>query len=140
MTPPAEPGPGRGEQQQVPPPTPRRPGRKRRAWIIIGVVVLLIVTVAAVVARRTVSDTHPAPGPTTEQAALDALHPGCTEDNSQLDAEAKKALVLLQSRGIRDETVTTLLVHLRETIPASTTNLDCNTALGTYIATRSTGG
>lgn len=28
-------------------------------------------------------------------------------------------------------------MHLRETIPASTTNLDCNTALGTYIAPRS---
>lgn len=108
--------------------------------MVAGFVGLLLVIVAAVIALRTGSQDHPAPGPTTEQAALDALHPGCTEDNAQLDAEAKKALILLQGRGIRDETVTTLLVHLRRSIPASTTNLDCNTALGTYIASRSTGG
>jgi hypothetical protein len=101
---------------------------------------LLLVIGAAVVALRAGSQDHPAPGPTTEQTALDALHPGCAEDNGQLDAEAKKALILLQGRGIRDETVTTLLVHLREAIPASTTNLDCNTALGTYVASRSPGG
>jgi 3-oxoacyl-ACP reductase-like protein len=77
---------------------------------------------------------------TAEQAALDALHPGCTQDDATLDRFANNALGLLEKAGIHDETKLTVLQHLRQSIPASSPSMDCQQMLGAYVTLRESPG
>ncbi|WP_157514393.1 hypothetical protein [Nocardia concava] len=74
-----------------------------------------------------------------EQAALDALHGACREDDTKLDAEAKKANELLQQADIHDETTVTVLQHLRGSLPDSAPVMNCAEILGAYITLREKG-
>ena len=71
-----------------------------------------------------------------EQAAIDRLHPGCTESGPALGREAGRALQLLQQHGVTDETVLTVLVHLRDSIPPGVPDMNCADVLGAYISLR----
>jgi len=78
--------------------------------------------------------------PADEMVALNALHPGCQEDYPKLDAEAKKALELMQRNGVTDETTLTVLQHLRQSIPPGTPDMNCANQLGAYVTLRGNGG
>ncbi|MCW2690872.1 MAG: hypothetical protein JWR37_5762 [Mycobacterium sp.] len=77
--------------------------------------------------------------PADEQAALDAVAPACQEDPEKLDAEAKNAAQILAERGVNDETVVTMLRHLRQSIPDSAPVLPCVQNLAVYIQLRAPG-
>ena len=59
--------------------------------------------------------------PADEKAALDALDGACSEGASKVYLEARNTLVILERNGVQDETVTSVLQHLRDSIPAGTT-------------------
>jgi len=91
--------------------------------------------------------TPSATGPTTttsfpadEMVALNALHPGCQEDYPKLDAEARKALEIMQRNGVKDETTLTVLQHLRQSIPGGIPDMNCANQLGAYVTLRGNGG
>lgn len=90
--------------------------------------------------------TSATPSPTTasfpadEQVAINALHPGCTETDRALDAEAKKTLELMQKNGVKDETLLSVLQHLRQSIPPGTPDMNCANQLGAYVTLRGNGG
>ncbi len=113
----------------------------KRTWAVI--IAALAVTLAGC-GGSTQSTTSPpattASFPADEMVALNALHPGCQEDNPKLDAEAKKTLELMQKNGVKDETVLTVLQHLRQSIPPGTPDMNCANQLGVYVTLRGNGG
>lgn len=77
--------------------------------------------------------------PADEQAALDSLAGACvpSTDYPKMDAEAKAANVELQKGGINDETTTSVLVHLRQSIPAGAPKtMQCSEILADYVVLR----
>lgn len=74
--------------------------------------------------------------PAAEQDALDAVAPGCKEGPDKLDAEARVTLDELESHGIHDESVTTVLQHLRTSLPTSAPVMDCAELLTIYARLR----
>jgi len=133
------------------PPLQQPPKKKRKKWpFILGGVVLLIIVIVSSNSggsKSTTAATSTTAAPTTtssfpadETTALNALHPGCQEDNPKLDAEAKKTLELMQKKGVKDETVLTVLQHLRQSIPPGTPDMNCANQLGAYVTLRGNGG
>ncbi|MFD6357959.1 hypothetical protein [Nocardia tengchongensis] len=74
-----------------------------------------------------------------EQAALDALHGACSENDGKLYAEAKRTNELLQKGGVTDETTLTVLQHLRDSLPEGTQAMKCSDVLGSYVVLRTKG-
>ncbi len=142
------------EQPQGPniDPSGRAPKKRRKKWpLVLGGIVLLIIVISIASnsggsKSTTAATTSPAPTsmttsfPAAEMAALNALHPGCQEDYPKLDAEAKKALELMQRNGVTDETTLTVLQHLRQSIPPGTPDMNCANQLGAYVTLRGNGG
>ncbi|MCA4997136.1 hypothetical protein HWD35_20655 [Tsukamurella tyrosinosolvens] len=101
-------------------------------------------TAAVVVACGTSSDGDPSGDATTsampagEKAALEALDGACSEGTSKVYLEARNTLVILERNGVQDETVTSVLQHLRDSIPAGTT-VPCDSQLATYVQLRAPG-
>jgi len=137
--------------QPQPPQGPKRNFFLRHK-ILSAVLALLLLFVVIGIASggsksaTTASTTTTAAAPTTtsfpadETAALNALHPGCLEDSPKLDAEAKKALEIMQRNGVKDETTLTVLQHLRQSIPPGTPDMNCANQLGAYVTLRGNGG
>ena len=78
-------------------------------------------------------DTQPA---SDYQAALDALAPKCTEDETFIAGLGNSGYDDLAKNGIHDETRLTVLQHLNESIPDGLGKTDCGQMLAAYLVLR----
>ncbi|MEC3919310.1 hypothetical protein [Nocardia sp. CDC160] len=123
-------------------------GSGKKAWCLfplLGIVAIVVLLRQCGSHENSKSSDRPPASTATarfspdEQAALDALHGACREDDAKLDAEAKKANELLQQAGIHDENTVTVLQHLRGSLPDSAPVMNCAEILGAYITLREKG-
>ena len=70
------------------------------------------------------------------QAALDALAPKCTQDETFVAGLGNSGYDDLTKNGIHDETRLTVLQHLNESIPDSLGKTDCGQMLAAYATLR----
>jgi len=73
------------------------------------------------------------------QAALDALAPKCTQDETHIAGLGDAGYNDLVKNGINDETRLTVLQHLDQSIPASLGKTDCTSMLSAYLVLREQG-
>lgn len=73
------------------------------------------------------------------QAALDALGPKCTQDESHIAGLGDAGYADLVKNGVTGETRLTVLQHLDESIPAGLGKTDCAGMLSAYLVLREQG-
>lgn len=81
-------------------------------------------------------DTSPV---TAYQAALNALAPKCTQDETHIAGLGDAGYKDLVQNGVKDETRLSVLQHLDDSIPASMGKTDCTGILSAYLVLREQG-
>lgn len=71
-----------------------------------------------------------------ERDATLALAAKCTEDAPKVHAEARTVLSDMTDKGVRDETMTTLLRHVADSIPDSAPRMECAQVFTVYARMR----
>ncbi len=89
--------------------------------------------------KLAVYDSHPNPNIATVaqyQSALNALKPLCTENESALAGEIWASWSNLESNGVTDETILSLMSHIQDSIPKSMGPTNCKGVMAAYLVLR----
>ena len=119
---------------------------KAKGWlgiVMVAAAILLAVFLGIAACGSSSSTPSSAPAsspsavPADEQAALDSLRGACgLPPGVSLTDEAQNTVDMLAKNGITDETVTSVLQHLRESIPAGAPVMQCSELLADYATLR----